>query len=186
MRRKDREMDKEFALSIIDKATYGNLATLNDDGTPYVIPISVARLGESVYMHSAKAGKKIDNIKKNSIASMTFVGDVKVPDKITKGEYQEAISSGSVGRALAKKFTTEFESTVAFGKIYIVDNTDEKIKGLQLLSEKYTPDMMEYFNEAANASINAVEILRFDIEEITGKRKKYDSKGEEMKWGRME
>lgn len=41
MRRKDRKMDIEFAYSIIDKADFGTLATVTEDGVPYCIPIPI-------------------------------------------------------------------------------------------------------------------------------------------------
>ena len=76
MRRKDREMDVDFAYSIIDKADFGTLATVNEDGQPYCIPISIARQDNKIYIHSAYKGRKIENIKRNPNVSMSFVGDV--------------------------------------------------------------------------------------------------------------
>ncbi|MDO5707120.1 MAG: pyridoxamine 5'-phosphate oxidase family protein [Andreesenia angusta] len=187
MRRKDREMSEEFALRIIDKSIYANLTTIDSEGLPYTIPISVAREGKSVYMHSAKEGTKIDNIKNNNFAIMTFVGDTKIPDPITESEYKKAVEEGKAGKyLLSKKFTTEFESAVARGKISIVESDEEKIKGLRLISEKYTPENMPYFDNAIKVSLNIVNVIRFDIESIKGKRKKFDKNGEEMKWQRME
>lgn len=187
MRRKDREMGEEFALGIIDKAVYGNLTTVDEDKVPYTIPISPVRDGKSVYMHSAKEGRKIDNVKSSPFATMTFVGETKVPAPITEEDYNKAMEEGKGARfLLSKKFTTEFESAVAEGKISIVEDEDEKVKALRLLSEKYTPGNMPYFDEAVKASFGVVEILRFDIENIKGKRKKFDKSDEEMKWERME
>ncbi len=187
MRRKDREMNTEFALSIVDKVAYANITTMNEDGTPHTIPISIAREGMNVYMHSASSGSKVDNVKRSSMATMTFVGEVNVPSPIEKSEYEEAEKEGNIGKLLlSKKFTTEFESAVAFGRIYIVDNDEEKIKGLRLICEKYTPENMDYFDKAIEVSLDIVTVMRFEIDEIKGKRKKFDLKGEEMKWGRME
>lgn len=50
MRRKDREMDREFGLKVIDKATYGVLAMV-DEGKPYCIPLSIVRDGNTLYFH---------------------------------------------------------------------------------------------------------------------------------------
>lgn len=187
MRRKDREMDKDFALSIVDKVAFANITTMNEDNTPHTIPISIARDGDNIYMHSASSGTKIDNIKRSPVATMTFVGEVKVPPPIKQSEYEEAEKEGSIGRMLlSKKFTTEFESAVAYGRIYIVEDEEEKVKGLRLISEKYTPDNMPYFDKAVEVSRGVVTVLRFEIDEIKGKRKKFDIHGEEMKWGRME
>lgn len=177
MRRKDREMNKEFAYSIIDKADFGSLATINEDDTPYSVPISFVRKENIIYIHSAIKGTKINNINKNPEVSMSFVGAINIPfpDK-----------GASVGKKPSDLFTTEFESAVIFGTASMVDNNNEKILALKLLGEKYTPDNMGFFNDALKDSIEITNVIRIEIRKITGKRKKYDKAGKEMKWGRME
>ncbi len=177
MRRKDREMDIDFAHSIIDKAAFGSLATINEDNTPYSVPISFVRKGNIIYIHSATKGTKINNIIKNPEVSMSFVGDVNIP-------FPDEESS--VGRKPSDVFTTEFESAVIFGSASMVDNNNEKILGLKLLCEKYTPDNMGFFSDAIKDSMDMTNVIRIEIRKITGKRKKYDKAGKEMKWGRME
>lgn len=187
IRRKDREMDEEFAYSMIDKAQYGTLATLNQDGSPYSIPISIARQEEKIYIHSSYEGRKILNIKNNSQVSMSFVGDLNIPDPLTQEEFKETMEiHGTIGKLVSKKFTTEYESTVIFGKAHIIEERDEKILGLKLISKKYVPENMSYFDAAIEASLDRTCVIRIDIKEITGKRKRYDEDGIEMKWGRME
>lgn len=176
MRRKDREMDKSFALGIIDKAPFGTLATVNKDGTPYCIPISYVRYENTIYMHSAFQGTKIDNIKSNPKITMSFVGEVKVPFPNLESE------SSTKGSSV---FTTEFESAVITGTASIIEDTEEKMLGLRLICEKYTPNNMRFFDEVVRSAINITCVMKIDIESITGKRKKYDVNGEEMKWGRM-
>lgn len=184
MRRKDREMDMDFAYSIIDKAEFATMATINEDGRPYCIPVSAARLEDKIYIHSAYKGSKIENIKRNPQVCMSFVGDVKVPPPIKEEEVYELI--GSIGKLMSTKFTTEYESAVAFGTANIVEDKDEKVLGLRLICEKYVPENMPYFNAAINASLDITCVIRIDIEKVTGKRKKSDKDGVEMKWGRME
>ena len=52
MRRKDRERDPAFAWSIFDRASYGVLSMRDEEGG-YGVPISPARIGETVYFHCA-------------------------------------------------------------------------------------------------------------------------------------
>lgn len=185
MRRKDREMDKSFAYSIIDKAEFGTLATINDDGSPYCIPISTARNGDSIYFHSAKLGTKIDNIIRDSRVCMSFVGDVHVPEELNDNS-QTIDDKESIKKSLNTRFTTEFESAVVFGKINIVNDKEEKIMGLRLITEKYCPKDMPYFDTAIDISYNVTYVLRLDVETVTGKRKKFDKNGIEMKFMRTE
>lgn len=177
MRRKDREMDKDFAYSIMDKSDFGSLATINEDNTPYSLPISFVRKENIIYIHSATKGTKIRNITKNPQVSMSFVGDINIP-------FPDEESSA--GRKPSDVFTTEFESAVIFGTASIVDNRNEKILALKLLCEKYTPNNVGFFNDAIKDAMDITTVIRIEISKITGKRKEYDDEGKEMKWGRME
>ena len=84
------------------------------------------------------------------------------------------------------KFTTEFESAVIRGNACEVTDDDEKIHALRLICQRHTPANMEQFDAAIEKSLARTGVWKIDIAEITGKRKKYDSSGKEMKFGRME
>lgn len=172
MRRKDREMDIDFAYSIIDKSQFATLATLNEDNNPYCIPISIVRQYNKIYIHSAYQGSKIENIKRNPKVSMSFVGDVKPASPITKEECENVTNNPEeYAKLISNKFTTEYESAVIFGTANIVENKDEKILGLKLICEKYVPYNMSCFNAAIETSLDRTCVIRIDIEKITGKRK---------------
>lgn len=177
MRRKDRKMDKNFACFIIDNADFGTLATINEDGSPYCIPISFARFNDKIYIHSAHQGSKMENIKRNPKICMSFIGNISIP-------FPDEASSK--GRHPSEVFTTEFESAVIFGTANIVEDDEEKILGLRLICKKYTPNNMGFFDDAIKDALKITSVIRIDIENVSGKRKKYDKEGIEMKWGRME
>ena len=165
MRRKDREMPRDFALAITDKCTYSVMATVNPDGSPYCVPLSMARKDDWLYFHCAKDGQKIDNLRYNNRVCISCVGDV----KITSGD-----------------FSTEFESAIINGTAFEVTEREEKIQALRLICERYTPDHMPAFDEAVKQSLDNTGIWKIHIDEIGGKRKKLDNDGKEMKYGRME
>lgn len=177
MRRKDREMDGNFAYGVIDKAEYGTLATINEDNTPYCIPISFVRNEYKIYIHSAFQGTKINNIKANNCVTMSFVGDINIPFP----DHESSIGVKGSG-----VFTTEYESAIIKGTANFIDDEEEKILALRLLCEKYCPNNMQFFDEASSSSLKNTCVIRIDIEDIKGKRKKYDSNKQEMKWGRTE
>lgn len=41
MRRKDREMNREFGLEVIDKSRYGVISMIDEDNEPYGIPYEI-------------------------------------------------------------------------------------------------------------------------------------------------
>lgn len=165
MRRKDREMGEEFALNVLKNCEYAFLSMNLDDNTPYCIPISPVLEGKSIYFHSAKAGTKTDILNKRNNVCVTCVGKTNL---------------------VPEKFTTEYESAIAFGKAYEITDDKSKIDALKLICEKFAKSNMENFNDAIERSLAITAIWRIDIESITGKRKKYDKYGKEMKFGRME
>lgn len=185
MRRKDREMNKEFAFEIIDKSAYGIVSMVARDSQPYAIPLSIVREKETLYFHSAKEGKKVDIFVSAPNVVITFVGQVKVPDIFSLEELEIMATDGQKAKLLINHtFTTEYESAIVSGKIKLVDNEVEKTQALRLICEKYTPDKMAYFPLAIEASLNRTNVYKVLINEFSAKRKKYDTNGEEMKWGR--
>lgn len=185
MRRKDREMDEEFALQVIDKANYCVMSMVDIEGVPYGIPISYARLGNVIFIHSAKQGKKVDILRTNNFVSVTCVGEVEVPHLYTDEELDVLVkqSKSVLG---SKVYTTQFESAIFHGKLELVKDNEIKKKGLRLLCEKYTPDSLKYFDQAMEASLAVTDVYQLEMKGITAKRKRFDSHGEEMKYGRVE
>ncbi|MGD9570166.1 MAG: pyridoxamine 5'-phosphate oxidase family protein [Sedimentibacter sp.] len=187
MRRRDREMGREFGLEVIDKSSYGVVSMIDEDNEPYGIPLSIVRDGDNLYFHSALDGKKVKIFEKNPTVSVVFVGQIKIPENFSKEELAEMVNDKSkAGALISKVFTTEYESAIVKGKIKLVENEIEKLKSIKLICEKYTPTKIDYFNLAIESGLQIINMYKIEIEEITAKRKKYDMHGEEMKWGRME
>lgn len=185
MRRNDREMDREFALQIVDKAQYCVISVIDLNGNPYGFPISFVRKGDKIFIHSAKKGKKVDIFDNNSQVSITCVGEVEVPELYSVEELDNLIET-SKSSFSSKVYTTEFESAIFNGMMELVTDDTAKIEALRLLCEKYTPNKMKYFDYAIEMSLKATNIYAMVIDEITAKRKKFDADGNEMKHGRME
>ncbi|MBQ7533997.1 MAG: pyridoxamine 5'-phosphate oxidase family protein [Stomatobaculum sp.] len=152
MRRQDRKLTEEEAMQILTAAEYGVLSTVCEDGTPYAVPISFAVEEGCIYMHcTVDGGQKIDNLRRNPAACFTAVSETKL---------------------LPDKFGTLYLSAIARGKVEIITDPEEKMKGLMALLRKYSADFMESGIKYANASVNKVYILRLPIETITGKGRK--------------
>ena len=186
MRRKDRQMPPNFAHQVIDKAQYGVVSMIDGENT-YSVPLSIVRSGDVLYFHSAKQGRKVDVLARNANVTVVFVGDKRVPENYSSDELEEMNKDASMAvKLISNVFTTEFESTIVTGVAKLVDNEEEKITAMRLICEKYTPDKMEYFDTAITAGLNRTNVYKVEMESISAKRKKYDSDGVEMKYGRME
>lgn len=186
MRRKDREMSREFGLAVIDKSTFGVLSMVDGNGQPYGIPLSIARDGNTLYFHGAKEGRKAQLLANNPQVSVAFVGETKVPEIYSDEELAQMVKDRErAGLLISKVFTTEFESAVVAGKVRLVEDEQEQIQALRLICEKYAPTKMAYFPIAVEAGLKRTNVYAIDIETITAKRKKYNARGEELKWGAL-
>lgn len=150
MRRSDRQMTEESALALLSKGEYGVLCFGEIEGYPYGVPISYAFKDGKIYMHSATEGKKLDAAKNGDTASLVVVGQTKV---------------------LPEKFSTAFESVVAFGKVRLVTEGLEKHEALMALVDKYSPGFEIPGEKYAQGSGHKTTVIVIDVAHVTGKER---------------
>jgi Predicted flavin-nucleotide-binding protein len=74
MRKASREMDTAFAMEVLDKAPYITVSFTKPDGSPYGVPLSLARKDDKTfYFHGAMEGEKMDCIGKNPKVALSAV-----------------------------------------------------------------------------------------------------------------
>jgi nitroimidazol reductase NimA-like FMN-containing flavoprotein (pyridoxamine 5'-phosphate oxidase superfamily) len=151
MRRKDREISREEALAVVDRAPYGVLSTVDSDGAPYGVPLSFAREGEDLYFHCAPEGHKIDNLRAGDRVCVSFVGSAEFPED---------------------HFTVVYESALVFGAPREVLSDEEKIRGLRAVSLRFTPKNMHAFRAETDKMLGRTGVWKIHIEKISGKRRK--------------
>ena len=156
MRRIKQLLPEKEVIEILERNTSGVLSLLGDGGYPYGVPLSYVYIDNKIYFHCAATGHKIDAIKGYNKASFTVIDR----DDI-----------------LPEKFATNYNSIIAFGKITIVEDNNEKLESIKALAKKYSPlETEESVNHEINSSLNSLCMLRFDIEHITGKEGLYLNK----------
>ena len=148
MRRKEHERDEAFAWDVLDKAPYAVLAMADKEGTPYCVPVSPARDGRSIYLHSARVGEKMTLLKSNPKVALT------------------AVSYYKTGSA---EYHMSYASAVLRGRACIVENEAERLLALRRISEKYSAADLDKFDAMVEKYAKAAHIIRIDVEEITGK-----------------
>lgn len=149
MRRKKQLLTLEESTAVLMRGTSGVLAVLGDDGYPYAVPISYAYYGTHIYFHCAKAGHKLDAIKRNNKASFCVIDK----DEVIPEEY-----------------TSYFRSVIAFGTIRIMENEQEKRDAIEKLALKYAPDDIAGHRKAAiDREWGPLCMLEMTIEHLTGK-----------------
>ncbi|HHT44740.1 MAG TPA: pyridoxamine 5'-phosphate oxidase family protein [Fastidiosipila sp.] len=186
MRRKDREMSEAFGLSVIDEAPFGTLSINDSDSeVPYAVPLSIVRSDDLLFFHAARSGKKHELFRNHTPVRIVFVGHAKVPDLFSEKALASEVRDGRADTLLSKVFTTEYRSAIVVGTIRLLDREREPAlfkEALHLISEKYTPDKMAYFEAAFASGAKKTDVFEVKIESITAKRKQFSSTGEELKW----
>ncbi|MCF7859366.1 MAG: pyridoxamine 5'-phosphate oxidase family protein [Candidatus Cloacimonetes bacterium] len=148
MRRKEREItNKNMMLEIIDQAETCWLA-LNGKNKPYVVPVNFGLEDDTIYIHCAPEGKKIEMIKENPNVCLNFCIDC------------ETMLAGS-----PDTWTTFYKSVTAIGKAELLYNLKARQKGLNAFLKHYAGKSLEF----GDADLERVMIIKVIIHEMTGK-----------------
>ena len=142
-------MDRDHIERVIHNSPYCHLACSFQD-EPYLIPLAFGFEGDSVYIHTARSGKKIDFLTQNPRVCLGFEVDVslqKDPDT-------------------ACEWSFEFQSVIASGSIEEITDLEEKSAGLSLIMEHYSEKDWEFSPQ----QLAKTRVWRIRIAEVTGKQ----------------
>lgn len=138
---------------ILDKSNILHLGLVDGD-EPYVIPMNYGYTLEgeklTLYLHGATEGKKLDLMRANPKIFFSIESDV------TPFE----------GR-VACQYGTSYYSVMGKGTATILENPEEKMKGLSVFMKSQTGLDFE-FNERM---VSAVSVIRLDITDYTAKHR---------------
>lgn len=149
MRRKKQELSLEESIAVLMRGTSGVLAVQGDNGYPYAVPISYAYYDTHIYFHCAKAGHKLDAVKRDNKVSFCVIDK----DEVIPEEY-----------------TSYFRSVIAFGTIRIIENEREKRDAIEKLALKYAlADTAGHRNASIDKEWGALCMLEMTVEHLTGK-----------------
>ena len=101
-----------------------------------------------LYFHSALSGHKVVAIRKCEKASFCVIEQDDVQPK---------------------KYTTFYRSVIAFGRIHIIKDEQEKLATARMLGNRYNPNDEDSLRQEVEKGFSRMLMLRFDIEHLTGK-----------------
>lgn len=152
MRKKDREITSAAAIDkLLSKAPTCRLGMCVENA-PYVVPMNFAHNEMTVYVHCAKKGKRYDMLRQNP--NVCFEVDIDggflpsdMPDNACKSDYA-------------------YQSLIGFGKVRVVEDSEEKTKVLDAICQKYFGESMPMKAEAIRGTL----VLSIKLEEVTMKQ----------------
>lgn len=155
MRRSDREITDKMIIEEFISSEQILRVAFYDNGDIYIVPVnygySFVNDKYTFYFHGAKAGRKYELSK--LAPSVGFEID---------GKYKLLESES------ACDFSAAFQSVIGTGKIHLVDDKEEKRKGLNAIM-KQTTQKAEWDYE--DKMLDAVAIFRLDVDKISCKAK---------------
>ncbi|WP_406657491.1 pyridoxamine 5'-phosphate oxidase family protein [Methanolobus sp. ZRKC2] len=153
MRRPEKQIwDEEMMKTILKEAFICRIG-LCKDNVPYVVPMNFAYSNNALYLHAAKAGKKMEIINEN-------------PHVCFEMKYKAEVTPAPTSCGWSMKYY----SIIGHGNASIIADKENKIKALNLLMEKYAGEMESSYSDDV---VDKVAIIRIDITEITGKNSGY-------------
>jgi nitroimidazol reductase NimA-like FMN-containing flavoprotein (pyridoxamine 5'-phosphate oxidase superfamily) len=148
MRRTDKLKSEDFGKSVIAQAEYGILSLVDEMGNPYAVPISHVLVDNTIYIHGAHSGTKLDLIAQHSRVCFTCVSSTYL---------------------IAQEFTTDYKSAIAYGDASVVDSDEEKDRALDAIVQKYAPEFPREAEKYIQKHYSATTVIKIEIDYITAK-----------------
>ena len=143
--------DREAAYRILDEGFLCHVGFVAD-GQPFVIPTSYGRKEASLYIHGSAASRMLRQMKNG------------VPVCITV-----TLLDGLVLARSIFNHSLNYRSVVILGKATLVDDPEEKLEALRLLSEHILPGRWADSRQPNERELKATSVLRVPIEEFSAK-----------------
>ena len=141
---------KEEIERIIMQCEVCNLAMVDLDNKPYVIPMNFGYEQDVVYLHSAQTGKKMDILAKNRQVSLSFSTDHELRWQSEK---------------VACSYSMKYRSVLASGRVEFIEDLDEKVTALNIIMKNYTDKEFTYNDPA----LRDVAVFRVVLETLEGR-----------------
>lgn len=125
-----------------------------DGNWPYVLAFNFGYEDQTVWLHSAKEGRKLDVLRKNNNVCVEFDTDHRL-----FARHEEVACSWRMG----------YRSVIIEGEAVFVEDYDEKVKGLNIFMKNYSKKDFKYSKPA----VDNVQIIKIPVASITGRSFEY-------------
>ena len=141
---------KEEIERIMRSCDVCNLAMVDENNHPYVIPMNFGYDQDVIYLHSSRIGKKVGILENNPNVAVSFSTDHELRWQSEK---------------VACSYSMKYRSVLAFGKVEFVEDREQKIDALNIIMKNYTDREYKY----SEPSINEVLVFKVVVEKLEGR-----------------
>jgi nitroimidazol reductase NimA-like FMN-containing flavoprotein (pyridoxamine 5'-phosphate oxidase superfamily) len=143
--------DRETAYRILDEGFLCHVGFVAD-GQPFVIPTSYGRKDDHLYIHGSAASRMLRQMKDGISVCVTVT-----------------LLDGLVLARSIFNHSMNYRSVVILGKAMLVDDPQEKLAALTVLSEHIIPGRWADVRQPNERELKATSVLRLPIEEFSAK-----------------
>lgn len=152
MRKAERQLKERDGIeSIIRRCRVCRIGLVDGD-QPYIVPLCFGYDGQSVFLHMAPEGKKLDCLRQNRRVCIEF----DIPGEIIESK-------------TACGFSISYESVIAFGVAEFLESAEDKSYGLIQIMRQYS-ESDEKWSFPENI-LDKTVVVKVPLTEVTGKAK---------------
>jgi nitroimidazol reductase NimA-like FMN-containing flavoprotein (pyridoxamine 5'-phosphate oxidase superfamily) len=144
--------DRETVYRILDEGFLCHVGFVAD-GQPFVIPTSYGRKDADLYIHGSAASRMLRNMKTEGVSVCITV----------------TLLDGLVLARSIFNHSMNYRSVVVLGKASLVDDPEEKLAALRVLSEHILPGRWDDSRQPNERELKQTSVLRLPIEEFSAK-----------------
>ena len=137
--------------AVLDAGLVAQVAFVQDD-SPVVVPMLYARHGETIFVHGARKARVIRLLESTPRACL----NVTLVDALVIA--RSAFSS-----------SMNYRSATVFGKPTLIDDWDEKLEAMRVISEHLMPGRWDELRAPFDREVKMTGIIRIDIESASAK-----------------
>lgn len=151
-RMKEFSMKEDEINNLLLRGKVAHIGTINEDGSPYVLPVNYLYYDKKIYIHGLKVGTKVGNIKKDNRVCIEVC------------EFNKLLKNNL---AILCDIDADYESVVISGSANEIEDVEKKKDVFVHFFEKYAP---EYKNVSfPEARIRGTILLEIIPQKTTGK-----------------
>ena len=143
--------DRDTVHTILDSALVAS-AGFVQDGQPVVVPMIFGREGETIYLHGARKARVIRLLEQTEQVCLNVT-----------------LVDGIVFARSTFNSSMNYRSATLFGTPRLVDDRDDKLHGMYIISERTMPGRWDEVRDSLEKEIKMTGVIAIDIDTASAK-----------------
>ncbi|MFN8146637.1 MAG: pyridoxamine 5'-phosphate oxidase family protein [Candidatus Nanopelagicales bacterium] len=143
--------ERDVLHAVLDAGLVAQVAVVDDDGQPYVVPVAYARDGERVLFHGSTGSRLFRSLAAGARTCLTVT-----------------LLDGLVLARSSFESSMNYRSTMVLGSCEVLEG-EEKERALRVISDHLLPDRWDDIRPPSRKELAATLVLALPLDEASGK-----------------